>query len=397
MTKCSKCDRNPVKGGNELCQKCSASDSASANGATNGPTLVNCELLAYAFKYIHVASTGSMAKVISDFYSAEDIVDAMKNLSNAFSSNEALGEEIKRTKRTTATSGLSDANRFKLADDLINKGVKPLSKLKDPEVIFCAVDLDKVPKFKPEEANIHSLLLRIQNLEINAGRMDALETKCLTNAADIKHLMTGYPMGGAAQGGARPKTPYIAHPPPSSPLATSGKDVSSAPMTSWNSATSLPPASYAAASAVSQDKTLPSRMPDTGRWQVQREERRRLLQDANHKMKVVTGRKTGSNIKAAGINRSIYLSKVDKDYSEDDIKSLMATSNVPVKYIRQINGRSGLGLKKSFMIVIPENDFNTVMSEEFWPVGLECREWLSQDQLKAIVSTSENQSTQHNG
>ena len=138
-----------------------------------------------------------------------------------------------------------------------------------------------------------------------------------------------------------------------------------------------------------------SMTPKSSKWLESKRECRRLVKEANNRIKTVTGSDTSNrnNIKAAGINRTIYLSKVDKDYTEDDVKSMLAGNDINMKYIRQINGRHGLGLKKSFMIVIPEKDFDTVMNEEFWPEGLECREWLNRDQLKAITENKDDQTT----
>ena len=94
-------------------------------------------------------------------------------------------------------------------------------------------------------------------------------------------------------------------------------------------------------------------------------------------------------MKAAGINRSIYLTKVDADYSEEGIKTYMVSNKVRVKYTKQINRTRGLASRRSFMIVVSQTDFNSTMSEDFWPIGLECREWLNQFQLAAMVKTSE--------
>ena len=363
-------------------------------------TLVKNELLTYAFHYVHQCTAESAAKAISDFYTGEEIVEAIKCLITAFPDCDAINDDFRR-KRTSAAAAVSDTNRNKLALDLIVKAVVPLADTPDREVIFCAMDLSKMPRHAPEEINISSLLVRIQNLEAKASKIDQIESTCVSNTADIRKLQS------QTQYGARPKTPYNPLPPlPLMPQNMASGDellAASAKQQLLQPIIQEPEASYASKVAASvlrtgQTKGVMNKIeltPKSSKWLESKRECRRLVKEANNRIKTVTGSDTSNrnNIKAAGINRTIYLSKVDKDYTEDDVKSMLAGNDINMKYIRQINGRHGLGLKKSFMIVIPEKDFDTVMNEEFWPEGLECREWLNRDQLKAITENKDDQTT----
>jgi len=290
----------------------------------------------------------------------------------------------------------------KLVEDLVIKGVVPLAEQTSPHVKFCAVDLAKVPRFAPEEVNMNSLLMRVQKLETSFGKLEKLESTCNSNANDIKRVWTSLQSSGPS---VRRQTPYVANAPPSSPLQCSlnACDVDSMAPSAEFSGRQSSLASYAGALRAPMTKNADGQIVSSStqsqqqsdKWQQQREQRRRLVKDANSRMKVVTGRKAGSELKVASINRTIYLSKVDMDYTEDDVKTMMDGSEVNVRYIRQINGKRGLGLKKSFMIVINEKDYDKTMSEDFWPMGLECREWLNQEQLKAIVNQNGQQTYYH--
>ena len=124
-------------------------------------------------------------------------------------------------------------------------------------------------------------------------------------------------------------------------------------------------------------------------WQQQKQERRRLLRDVKPKFASVTGTKamTSHKIKCAEDVKSIYVREIDSDIEEKDIKTFITDNNIRVLQIRQILGK--YGLKKSFKITVPEKSFAEVMNGDFWPVGIEVREWLTNEQLKALYDEQE--------
>ena len=373
--KCSKCEKNNTKANSDLCGRCAKAPETLNNSTEEAagmvkPTVVVCELLTYVFQYWHQSSPRGMVDTVSDFYSPEEVVSAIKCLSDAYPNNDLIGDEVRRSKRSCITPGMSDTAKTKLVDDLIMKGVKPLVDSKAPQVIFCAANLERVPKFKPEAINIHSILQRVQLLEAKTERFSEVERRV--------NSMTTRPVPNSHGTKSQPMTlDDQQFPSLGSPIQRNQDTTDS---------TVVPSYSGAVQTEHSSEERTELRRREEQR-QKERQERQRLLQRA--KIKTVTGKKSSDDVRAVGVNRSIYLTKVDSDYSEDDIKSYMQSNNVKVKYIRQINGRKGLGLKKSFMIVVPEKDFEVTMNEEFWPNGLECREWLNENQLRAVVD--ENQ------
>lgn len=208
MTKCVKCEKSNAKAGTDFCQKCGKENTITVTNndhkednndlttAINKPMLVQNELLSYAFHYVHNCAAASMINVISEFYSSEDILEAMKCLGSAYAGTGLLNEELCRSKRVSTASSLSNVSLVKLVEDLVIKGVVPLAEQTSPHVKFCAVDLAKVPRFAPEEVNMNSLLMRVQKLETSFGKLEKLESTCNSNANDIKRVWTSLQSSG---------------------------------------------------------------------------------------------------------------------------------------------------------------------------------------------------------
>ena len=65
---------------------------------------------------------------------------------------------------------------------------------------------------------------------------------------------------------------------------------------------------------------------------------------------------------------------------ENDVRAYLTSSGIRIRIIRQILGKRE-GQKKSFKITIPACDYEKVMNDTFWPEGIECRDWLTNEQL----------------
>ena len=175
MAKCINCDKNQVKNDGDLCHKCADED---PNDPNNAQKLVVNELLTYAFLYIHKCTVAGLARVLSDFYSSDEVVEAVQCLVNAHPNSTVIGDDLTRPKRTSYAATLNDAGRLKLAEDLVTRGVEPIVKHGNQQVQFCATNLDRIPKFAPEELNVHSLMLRIERLEMRSKDLTELEVNC---------------------------------------------------------------------------------------------------------------------------------------------------------------------------------------------------------------------------
>ena len=217
--------------------------------------------------------------------------------------------------------------------------------------------------------------------------------------------------------GGRAKTPYLPSLPPTVPLRLTQSKPASGDDLLYASAThrQLDEKADQILSSASPRSTHPSSMwprpgvksvnppksvtdsprsnqsKSTNQWTIQWNERRRMIRAANARMQSVTGRRNDTTVKVAPNTRSIYLTKVGSDYTDEDILQLMKSNGVSAHHIRQINGKHSFSVKKSFLIVISDNDFDKTMDENFWPFGLECREWLTAEKLRELSRDDTNE------
>ena len=114
------------------------------------------ELLSYVSYYIHNSSLNNIKKIISDFYTHDEIISSKKILWNLCEPD--LGPYIERKstdKRTSLEANLNDVfEAFSKLDSI------------DKMPIFAARELNRLPNSRqPEELNIVSMINRIAKLE----------------------------------------------------------------------------------------------------------------------------------------------------------------------------------------------------------------------------------------
>ena len=139
-----------------------------AEGAESTGTIIN-ELLTYAIHYISSSTIDNVKKIVNQFYSEDDILDAKKVLWS--SSPDTLGAMQER--KSTKARNASAANINDIFDALAK--LDALDKL--PNV--SAKNMDKLPNRDPEELNLMYIVQRIADLE--RAREEHNET--LTNLA----------------------------------------------------------------------------------------------------------------------------------------------------------------------------------------------------------------------
>ena len=252
-----------------------------------------------------------------------------------------------------------------------------------PDIVmnFCAVDLTKVPKYSPEEENIHSVLNRLAAVEQRLAMTEEQTTANVEDIATMKSKMNHGP---------RNKTPYVPSFPPIRPVqdfslpppTRSPPRVTTSILSNFDEAIDLasggsylPPKKPTYSEMITSQSKMPSE-----EWMLQRRERRKQLQEKLkvNSRQVVTGNKEDTKVKAAGDVTGIYLYDIDSEFGESDIKEMITSGGVNVKHIRQILGHNG-GFRKSFKVLIPSDKLENVMTSEFWPSGIKCREWIIQE------------------
>ena len=396
MTVCSECE-DPIEDDKTLCEGCEqrGKDSGEAQA------YVRSELLTYVMTYVNNSSPKKLIEAINMFYKPEEIYDARCLLWRIY--GDKL-QNIKVPRKPAPGTKVSDATVMKWADELVNVGFIPLTKIPDLVMNFCAVDLSRVPKYAPEQDNLQSVLDRLalveQIVKSQTQKIDAnksLIQEIRSDGGNATRRMTPYVPSSPPN---RPLNDYRLPPPIRSPTRSTDqahlfsgaipKDRGVRNMAAEhrlrNMAADHPTSSgligmndhgtATTGSFGSYTEALKSRL-NNEEWITQKRERRQRIQERlKTNVRQVTGTKEHTTCKGVGDLKSIYVYEVDSMVSENDVKDMIISGDVPVKHIRQINGRNG-GITKSFKVMIPAEKFESVMSADFWPSRMKCREWIS--------------------
>ena len=140
--------------------------------------VVQSELLTYVVHYYQRNSAEKIKNTVLAFYTAEEIVTAKTVIWHAY-------ENCLPPERRRVTTDKRSANEANLTDiigavsDLDAKG-KVLSGR------FCAMKLDRLPKYAPEETNVMAMMDRMRVVELQLNEVQDLSTRnreCIVNNA----------------------------------------------------------------------------------------------------------------------------------------------------------------------------------------------------------------------
>ena len=298
-------------------------DGDDARGATAGPKLVQNELLSYVFTYIDCSSPDMLIDTVEKFYS-EDEIRLAKDL--LWSEYEGVLPSKASRRRGSVRSAVKAT-----VQDIVLEGAQKIRNSGDMHnVVFCAVDIKKLPKFNPEEMNLQSMVNRLATLEFqmreaqsdigsNTARITVLENvpDAQTRASnDMRSFASvtqasppAAPAGDAAPGGAPGGSQaHVSHIPASG--ATSG----SAP----------PPRHHQNAPPSGQHRGAnPAQTQNQGEWIKQRSERKRVIREAVKASKVIVGTRASANLQCGHDVRNVVVANVNKKYTDVDIKEYM--------------------------------------------------------------------------
>ena len=127
------------------------------------------ELLTYAKHYVNCSTIENIKKMIMNFYSESDIVQAKRLLWSETSGTKLLGKYPER--KSTDNRPVSVAHINDIMEAL--KTLDSADKIPD----FVARDLDRLPDRQPEELNLLSLIGRVADIEkTNQLHSDTLST-----------------------------------------------------------------------------------------------------------------------------------------------------------------------------------------------------------------------------
>lgn len=168
----------------ENAKKAVASVSAEGNsrGSNSCSVYVN-ELLSYAMFYRDRVSAENLRKVVIGFYSATEINCAKKLLVNTFSSD-LTDCPLKAERRRSNTRGINEIE----FEDIIGICDYLDQRSKLSSITVAAVNMERLPKYGPEEINLCSLADKQKELEANiigvSAHVNELEAGCSTTSVE---------------------------------------------------------------------------------------------------------------------------------------------------------------------------------------------------------------------
>ena len=343
-----------------------------SRSGTSAVPLIKNELLTYAFQYINKSSQHELIKTICEFYSPDEIHAARLCLWDVYECHDHVVLQGSRPRTAAKSEGFA---LIRSAEDLICKGVLIVANCPIAQSPFCAVDLERLPKYAPEEVNLSSIMTRLAKIE-NTVKMN--EKQIDENKEAISAISTSS------------KVPHAPCDSSVQPPGSYNQEASSSTVTKVKSFAEHAVNLRASGISQPQERTLQQTSRVSPEWEKQRQERRRILREHHDKVKAVTGSRaanasnSGVNLRKAVETKDIYIKEIDPDFREDDVKGYLTSNKIKVKWIRQILGKRE-GQKKSFKITIPACDYDTVMTDTFWPMGIECRQWLTNEQLRKMT------------
>lgn len=112
------------------------------------------------------------------------------------------------------------------------------------------------------------------------------------------------------------------------------------------------------------------------------------------KNSVVYGTKQDTRIQCGNSDVDIFVFRVSMKIGDKKIKEYLTDESINVVSIEQASDDK-VSQFRSFHVVIPRSDIDTVMDLEFWPVGVGCRLW-GEKQRKQNGGQHQNWSSRHN-
>lgn len=131
------------------------------------------ELLAYTWFHVHKAPIEVIVKTVSSFYSSQEIEDAKLILWDV------LKPPDKYHKRRGSTVHQKTADELNV-DDI----VKVLQKCESLSCMFVASDMERIPKWEPQELDQMSLVDRVRKIEVKLMEYETNLSLCRSDITD---------------------------------------------------------------------------------------------------------------------------------------------------------------------------------------------------------------------
>lgn len=353
-------------------------------------TYIRSELLCYAIQYAESSSPDRLIGVLCSSFSVNEIKEARDLLWKSFASH------LDKNPRRSGRKGTGTMNAETEAEDIVKFGVVPLANKKvfdRSSVQFCAVDLHKIPKYNPEETNVHSMITNISELQ---GKIRTMEKIVNQNTCRIEELHCSSRSHPAASAMSHaPSSTSSAFPPLVTQSISSWKNstfpsVSEAPtVVPAKSTPYLPqhPELMVYTKPHNRSQNLTPTRPTNGygssdgqasnrndKWQQVRRQRKNAIQEKAKLVNTIVGKRNATSLTGAVTTKTIFISNVDRNWSDGDITNEMKSHKVDPVLVKCVSHKEAH--TKSFKVVIREDDQGTVICPEFWPERVRCREWI---------------------
>ena len=111
------------------------------------------------------------------------------------------------------------------------------------------------------------------------------------------------------------------------------------------------------------------RSTEEGDFQITREERRRQRRKELHE-KCVYGKREGTGLKSGPKYSDVFVFRIHSDVTNDELQEFVTNKGVVVNELKQVS-KDGSKMK-SFKLTVQ----TCLMSEDFWPDGIGCRDYV---------------------
>lgn len=332
----------------------------------NGPNVHN-ELLCYVLFHFPRSTHYGLKKAVIDFYDAHEIQEAKKTLWDNCSACLPAFENRKSSPGRPAHEAE--------ATDILNAW-QHLDKRQSTIPNFYAINLDRLPKYGPEEIDLTDIVQRIGQMEAKMEKMDKVQARTI---GSIQTLSTAVNAKVSYASAARPTNiPQNSsegrgdHQSTSQPPVTvSQSHPTSGRPTGGTSGVQNPTPKTDTQMTISRNELT----RDNDGFELPPDQRRRELK--REKRKFLVGKKQGTTtLKAAQENVELFVFRIHKDVDDAELRDYIERENVDIQELECIS--HGDAIKKSYKLTIIKENEDKVLNENFWPEGIACRKFYRQ-------------------
>lgn len=310
--------------------------------ATQQKYIVN-ELLTYITFYIRSPSD-KIQTAVARFYMPAEIELARDILW------EAMGEVKIGKKNNRKDSAARSANDANLAD--IIQALKIYMEL-DTNISFVARNIERMPKWGPEEISLFSIAERVSQLESEL----VLVKTSVNNINSTNHCLNSN----------IPKEIHNDNQIQHIPVQASISMTNHKPMSYSGVAAKPPPTrineqntKYPTSAIITNSSIRPT--PD---------QQNKKGTNSKTRPKPIVGKKITNTIRGESRKTDIFLYRITHDTDDEEIKKLFKDANIPVFNLEKVSHDEAK--MKSYKVTISLSDFDKVANDDFLPQDVMCR------------------------